>query len=132
MRLIALNGDQPERSRAAARVFPGNFLFSTGPNSEGGGKRRTRDPGLEASAPSTPAEWAGMLLGRRPRQWIVPPLAADAARPVDEAALEHEAAAAARAENDAERRAEPCLTSRARPCWPLRRTTRWSLRRWGS
>ena len=39
---IALNGDQPERSRAAARVFPGNFLFSTGPNSEGGGKRRTR------------------------------------------------------------------------------------------
>ncbi len=39
---IALNGDSPERSRAAARVFPGNFLFSTGPNSEGGGKRRTR------------------------------------------------------------------------------------------
>jgi 2,5-dihydroxypyridine 5,6-dioxygenase len=39
---IALNGDAPERSRAAARVFAGNFLFSTGPNSEGGGKRRTR------------------------------------------------------------------------------------------
>jgi 2,5-dihydroxypyridine 5,6-dioxygenase len=39
---IALNGDTPERSRAAARVFPGNFLFSTGPNYEGGGKRRTR------------------------------------------------------------------------------------------
>lgn len=39
---IALNGDTPERSRAAARVFPGNFLFSTGPNSEGGGNRRTR------------------------------------------------------------------------------------------
>ena len=39
---IALNGDSPERSRAAARVFPGNFLFSTGPNSEGGGRRRTR------------------------------------------------------------------------------------------
>jgi 2,5-dihydroxypyridine 5,6-dioxygenase len=39
---IALNGDSPERSRAAARVFPGNFLFSTGPNNEGGGKRRTR------------------------------------------------------------------------------------------
>ena len=39
---IALNGDSPERSRAAARVFPGNFLFSTGPNSEGGGKRKTR------------------------------------------------------------------------------------------
>ena len=29
---IALNGDDPERSRAAARVFPGNFLFSTGSN----------------------------------------------------------------------------------------------------
>lgn len=39
---IALNGDEPERSRAAARTFPGNFLFSTGPNSQGGGKRKTR------------------------------------------------------------------------------------------
>jgi 2,5-dihydroxypyridine 5,6-dioxygenase len=39
---IALNGDTPERSRAAARTFPGNFLFSTGPNSEGGGRRTTR------------------------------------------------------------------------------------------
>lgn len=39
---IALNGDMPEASRAAARTFPGNFLFSTGPNSQGGGKRTTR------------------------------------------------------------------------------------------
>ncbi len=39
---MALHGDTPERMRAAARVFPGNFLFSTGPNSEGGGNRRTR------------------------------------------------------------------------------------------
>jgi 2,5-dihydroxypyridine 5,6-dioxygenase len=39
---IALNGDEPERSRAAARTFPGNFLFSTGPNNQGGGKRDTR------------------------------------------------------------------------------------------
>lgn len=39
---IALNGDEPERSRAGARTFPGNFLFSTGPNSQGGGKRKTR------------------------------------------------------------------------------------------
>src|SRR5579885_1626181 len=39
---MALHGDDPERMRAAARVFPGNFLFSTGPNSEGGGNRRTR------------------------------------------------------------------------------------------
>ena len=39
---IALNGDEPERSRAAARTFPGNFLFSTGPNNQGGGKRTTR------------------------------------------------------------------------------------------
>jgi len=39
---IALNGDLPEVSRAAARTFPGNFLFSTGPNSQGGGKRTTR------------------------------------------------------------------------------------------
>ena len=30
------------RSRAATRVFPGNFLFSTGPNTEGGGNRRTK------------------------------------------------------------------------------------------
>lgn len=39
---IALNGDEPERSRAAARTFPGNFLFSTGPNTQGGGNRATR------------------------------------------------------------------------------------------
>ena len=39
---IALNGDAPERSRAAARTFPGNFLFSTGPNTQGGGNRATR------------------------------------------------------------------------------------------
>ena len=30
------------RHRAGARVFAGNFLFSTGPNSQGGGKRTTR------------------------------------------------------------------------------------------
>lgn len=39
---IALNGDTPERAHAAARVFPGNFLFSTGPNTQGGGKRKTK------------------------------------------------------------------------------------------
>ena len=39
---IALNGDDPERHRGAARTFPGNFLFSTGPNTQGGGKRNTR------------------------------------------------------------------------------------------
>lgn len=39
---MALSGEEPERSRAAARVFPGNFLFSTGPNTQGGGKRTTR------------------------------------------------------------------------------------------
>ena len=39
---IALRGDEPENHRAAIRTFPGNFLFSTGPNTEGGGKRATR------------------------------------------------------------------------------------------
>ena len=39
---LALYGDAPERSRASARSFPGNFLFSTGPNTQGGGKRTTR------------------------------------------------------------------------------------------
>ncbi len=39
---IALHGDNPENHRAAIRTFPGNFLFSTGPNTEGGGKRATR------------------------------------------------------------------------------------------
>ena len=39
---IALNGDEPERSHAAARAFPGNFLFSTGPNTQGGGNRNTK------------------------------------------------------------------------------------------
>jgi 2,5-dihydroxypyridine 5,6-dioxygenase len=39
---IALNGDDPERHAGAARTFPGNFLFSTGPNTQGGGTRSTR------------------------------------------------------------------------------------------
>jgi 2,5-dihydroxypyridine 5,6-dioxygenase len=39
---VALRGDDPENHRAALRTFPGNFLFSTGPNTEGGGKRATR------------------------------------------------------------------------------------------
>jgi 2,5-dihydroxypyridine 5,6-dioxygenase len=39
---IALYGDAPEHHRASARSFPGNFLFSTGPNTLGGGKRNTR------------------------------------------------------------------------------------------
>lgn len=39
---MALHGDAPERNRAAARVFAGNFLFSTGPNTQGGGSRATR------------------------------------------------------------------------------------------
>ena len=39
---IALNGDDPERNHAGARTFPGNFLFSTGPNTQGGGKRTTK------------------------------------------------------------------------------------------
>ena len=38
---LALHGDDPDRTYAAARTFPGNFLFSTGPNSQGGGKRTT-------------------------------------------------------------------------------------------
>jgi 2,5-dihydroxypyridine 5,6-dioxygenase len=38
---IALYGDDPDRTFAAARTFPGNFLFSTGPNSQGGGTRTT-------------------------------------------------------------------------------------------
>ncbi|HXP77952.1 MAG TPA: hypothetical protein VN823_27700 [Stellaceae bacterium] len=39
---IALNGDDPTRHHAGARCFAGNFLFSTGPNSQGGGKRTTK------------------------------------------------------------------------------------------
>jgi 2,5-dihydroxypyridine 5,6-dioxygenase len=39
---IALNGEDPERHRGASRTFPGNFLFSTGPNTQGGGTRATR------------------------------------------------------------------------------------------
>ena len=41
---VALHGDEPEYHRAAFRTFPGNFLFSTGPNTEGGGTRATRGP----------------------------------------------------------------------------------------
>lgn len=38
---IALNGDDPDRSNGAVRGFAGNFLFSTGPNTQGGGNRMT-------------------------------------------------------------------------------------------
>ena len=38
----ALNRDDPERDRASARTFPGNFLFSIGPNAQGGGTHSTR------------------------------------------------------------------------------------------
>jgi 2,5-dihydroxypyridine 5,6-dioxygenase len=38
---LALHGDDPERTFASARTFPGNFLFSTGPNTQGGGNRTT-------------------------------------------------------------------------------------------
>ena len=39
---IALKGADPQRHHAGARCFAGNFLFSTGPNSQGGGKRTTK------------------------------------------------------------------------------------------
>ena len=39
---LALYGDDPDRSYASARTFAGNFLFSTGPNNEGGGTRNTK------------------------------------------------------------------------------------------
>ena len=38
---LALHGDDPERTFASARTVPGNFLFSTGPNTQGGGTRDT-------------------------------------------------------------------------------------------
>lgn len=39
---LALYSDAPERNRAASRCFPGNFLFSTGPNNLGGGANATQ------------------------------------------------------------------------------------------
>ena len=39
---VALHGDDPDRSNGSLRSFAGNFLFSTGPNSQGGGKRTTK------------------------------------------------------------------------------------------
>ena len=38
---LALHGDEPTRHHAGARAFAGNFLFSTGPNTQGGGQRAT-------------------------------------------------------------------------------------------
>lgn len=39
---IAMRGDDPDHHHAALRTFPGNFLFSTGPNTQGGGTRDTK------------------------------------------------------------------------------------------
>ena len=40
----------PKRHHAGARCFAGNFLFSTGPNSQGGGKRIDQGPLRRADA----------------------------------------------------------------------------------
>ena len=37
-----LHGNEPDRLDSSARVFAGNFLFSTGPNNDMGGKRDTK------------------------------------------------------------------------------------------
>ena len=39
---ILVHGNNPSRMNAAGRVFAGNFLFSTGPNTDMGGKRDTK------------------------------------------------------------------------------------------
>jgi len=39
---IILHGNEPDRMDSSARVFQGNFLFSTGPNNDMGGKRDTK------------------------------------------------------------------------------------------
>ena len=39
---ILLHGNEPDRLDSSARVFAGNFLFSTGPNNDMGGKRDTK------------------------------------------------------------------------------------------
>jgi 2,5-dihydroxypyridine 5,6-dioxygenase len=39
---LALYGEDPDRTYASARTFAGNYLFSTGPNNEGGGTRDTK------------------------------------------------------------------------------------------
>ena len=42
MPLLGQCGDDDPSISGAARVFAGNFLFSTGPNTQGGGKRNTK------------------------------------------------------------------------------------------
>jgi 2,5-dihydroxypyridine 5,6-dioxygenase len=39
---VLLYGNEPDHLDSAARVFAGNFLFSTGPNNDMGGKRDTK------------------------------------------------------------------------------------------
>ena len=39
---LRADGDDVDRSNGAVRGFAGNFLFSTGPNTQGGGTRVTR------------------------------------------------------------------------------------------
>ncbi len=39
---IMLHGNEPMQLQSVARVFSGNFLFSTGPNNDMGGKRDTK------------------------------------------------------------------------------------------
>ena len=69
-----------------------------------GFQARTRHPRLHAPVAAAPAARARMLVARRPRQRVVAPFSADVARPVDEPAVEHQSAAAARAQDHAEHR----------------------------
>ena len=68
-------------------------------------QRRAGDPGLQAVPMAAPALPAGHLVGPRPGQRIVAPLAGDVVASAQHLAVHHHAAAAAGAEDDAENRA---------------------------
>src|SRR5690349_7154821 len=70
-----------------------------------GGPRQER---LDAAAPAAIALRAGTLVVARPGQRVVAPLAGDAVTAVEHRAVDHDAAADARAQDDAEHHAGAC------------------------
>ncbi|MSQ72795.1 MAG: hypothetical protein EXR27_16110 [Betaproteobacteria bacterium] len=73
---ILLHGLDQDRSNGVARVFAGNFLFSTGPNSDMGGKRDTKGH-IDMPMCDCSVELDGELILKRGRfldpKLIVPP-----------------------------------------------------------
>ena len=73
-----------------------------------GDQRRAGKEGFQTTGPATPASRSRNFVGRRPGQWIVPPLPSDRIGADDNLLSDGYPAPDPRPENDAEDRIHPC------------------------